>query len=129
MKNANSAAPCSTGCYPPVLDACCGSRMFWFDKADRRALFIDKRRETLIDETGKRPTEIVVDRLQAEPRLSEVAIHDMRYVLQWLLQSVAMPVNIERLSLRAIQFLDEYDEAKIAASAPLTQEEQDRIGL
>lgn len=31
---------------PPVLDACCGSRMFWFDKHDSRALFIDKRRET-----------------------------------------------------------------------------------
>lgn len=30
---------------PPVLDACCGSRMFWFDKADPRALFVDKRRE------------------------------------------------------------------------------------
>ena len=22
---------------PPVLDACCGSRMFWFDKSDGRA--------------------------------------------------------------------------------------------
>jgi len=29
--------------YPPVLDACCGSRAFWFDKADGRALFVDKR--------------------------------------------------------------------------------------
>lgn len=29
----------------PVLDACCGSRMFWFDKHDPRAVFIDKRRE------------------------------------------------------------------------------------
>lgn len=27
----------------PVLDACCGSRMFWFDRADNRAVFIDKR--------------------------------------------------------------------------------------
>lgn len=31
---------------PPVLDACCGPRMMWFDKDDARALFIDKRRET-----------------------------------------------------------------------------------
>lgn len=31
---------------PPVLDACCGSRMFWFNKSDPRALFVDKRRET-----------------------------------------------------------------------------------
>lgn len=28
---------------PTVLDACCGSRMFWFDRADKRALFVDKR--------------------------------------------------------------------------------------
>lgn len=26
-----------------VLDACCGGRMFWFDKNDDRAVFIDKR--------------------------------------------------------------------------------------
>jgi SAM-dependent methyltransferase len=32
--------------YPPVLDACCGSRMFWFEKADSRAVYVDKRRET-----------------------------------------------------------------------------------
>lgn len=70
-----------------------------------------------------------VERLQAEPRLSGVAIHDMRYVIEWVLQKVAIPENIERLSLRAIRFLDEYDEAKIAAAAPLTQEEQDRLGL
>lgn len=31
---------------PPILDACCGPRMMWFDKLDGRALFIDKRRET-----------------------------------------------------------------------------------
>lgn len=29
-----------------MLDACCGSKSFWFDKDDARALFIDKRRET-----------------------------------------------------------------------------------
>ena len=28
-----------------VLDACCGSRMFWFDRKDPRTLFVDKRRE------------------------------------------------------------------------------------
>ena len=28
-----------------VLDACCGSRMFWFDKNDERAVFVDIRRE------------------------------------------------------------------------------------
>lgn len=31
---------------PPVLDACCGPRLFWFDRKDARALFIDNRCET-----------------------------------------------------------------------------------
>lgn len=30
-----------------ILDACCGSRMFWFDKENPNTLFIDKRSETL----------------------------------------------------------------------------------
>ena len=37
---------------PPVLDACCGSRMFWFDKSDKRALFVDKRSETHVIDIG-----------------------------------------------------------------------------
>jgi hypothetical protein len=28
-----------------VLDVCCGPRMFWFDKTDERALFVDNRVE------------------------------------------------------------------------------------
>lgn len=28
-----------------ILDMCCGSRMFWFDKQDERALFSDIRAE------------------------------------------------------------------------------------
>lgn len=28
---------------PLVLDACCGSRMFWFDRSDARAIFLDNR--------------------------------------------------------------------------------------
>lgn len=38
--------------YPPVLDACCGSRMFWFDKEDNRALFVDIRKETWVIDKG-----------------------------------------------------------------------------
>ena len=30
-----------------ILDACCGSRMFWFDKENPNCLFIDKRSETV----------------------------------------------------------------------------------
>lgn len=32
---------------PLILDACCGSRMFWFDKKNPNVLFIDKRSETV----------------------------------------------------------------------------------
>ena len=37
--------------YPLVLDASCGSRMFWFDKSNPYVLFMDKRAEehTLCD--------------------------------------------------------------------------------
>lgn len=40
---------------PVVLDVCCGSRMFWFDRKDQRALFVDKRREShkLTDKSSK----------------------------------------------------------------------------
>jgi SAM-dependent methyltransferase len=50
---------------PPVLDACCGPRMCWFDPRDGRALFVDRRREVHhVDigtpgTVGRRP--IVVD--------------------------------------------------------------------
>jgi hypothetical protein len=30
---------------PPVLDACCSSRMMWLDKTDDRTLFMDRRNE------------------------------------------------------------------------------------
>lgn len=51
---------------PPVLDACCGSRMFWFDRSDERAVFVDNRSEshTLPDISsrgGSRPLEIRPD--------------------------------------------------------------------
>jgi SAM-dependent methyltransferase len=29
-----------------VLDVCCGSRMFWFNRKDDRAVFVDKRQES-----------------------------------------------------------------------------------
>ena len=30
---------------PPVLDVCCGPRSMWFDKKDKRGLFVDRREE------------------------------------------------------------------------------------
>ena len=49
MENTNDVDRRSGGttCYPPVLDACCGSRGFWFDKNDQRAVFVDCRRESV----------------------------------------------------------------------------------
>ena len=41
-----SRAAHGSASLPPVLDACCGSRMFWFDRKDSRAVFVDKRRES-----------------------------------------------------------------------------------
>jgi len=47
---------------PPVLDACCGSRSFWFDKQDSRAVFVDKRMETIERKHNDYPrAPIVVD--------------------------------------------------------------------
>jgi SAM-dependent methyltransferase len=39
----------------PVLDACCGSRMFWFDRENPNAVYVDKRRENhvLKDKSSK----------------------------------------------------------------------------
>ncbi len=31
----------------PILDACCGARMMWFDRNNPLATFVDKRKETL----------------------------------------------------------------------------------
>jgi len=45
---------------PAVLDAACGPRMFWFDRADPRALFIDKRREELVADTREGRRHIVI---------------------------------------------------------------------
>lgn len=34
--------------YKKILDACCGSRMFWFDKENPDVLFVDNREENHI---------------------------------------------------------------------------------
>ena len=38
--------------FPPVLDACCGARTMWFDHADSRAVYMDRRIETYIVDRG-----------------------------------------------------------------------------
>lgn len=43
---------------PPVLDVCCGSKMFWFNKKDDRACFLDKREEFHTLEYGGRAWQV-----------------------------------------------------------------------
>lgn len=45
----------------PVIDVCCGSRMFWFDRNDQRAIFMDNRREShvLKDKTSKHGSRVL----------------------------------------------------------------------
>jgi SAM-dependent methyltransferase len=54
LKNtaARSSSKASQLEMPLVLDACCGPRMFWFDRDDSRALFIDRRREVVTRDLG-----------------------------------------------------------------------------
>lgn len=47
------SASAGSASLPPVLDACCGSRMFWFDKNDPRALFLDKRDGVFVTDERK----------------------------------------------------------------------------
>jgi len=39
----DTARPAPKTEYPPVLDACCGCRAFWFNKSDKRAVYQDIR--------------------------------------------------------------------------------------
>ncbi|MBK5213387.1 MAG: SAM-dependent methyltransferase [Flavobacteriaceae bacterium] len=44
MKLQENPAITYSECYTPsILDACCGGKMFWFDKADPNVLFQDRR--------------------------------------------------------------------------------------
>jgi SAM-dependent methyltransferase len=57
--------PPSGSAFPPVLDACCGPRSFWYDRKDARAVFVDKRKErfeyTHKDRAGVYSLEIAPD--------------------------------------------------------------------
>ena len=51
-----------------VLDPCCGSRMWWFDKTDQRAVFGDLRSETIVvkdssQSSGQRTIRVAPDTL------------------------------------------------------------------
>ena len=44
-----------------VLDVCCSVKGMWFDKKDERALFIDKRKETHINEYKSLKSQLIID--------------------------------------------------------------------
>jgi ubiquinone/menaquinone biosynthesis C-methylase UbiE len=48
---------------PPVLDACCGGRMMWFNPRDPRAVFVDCRCESIVTDTrpGRLPYTVQPD--------------------------------------------------------------------
>jgi len=46
---------------PPVLDACCGGRMFWFDPNHPDVVFMDKRRENLVADSRQGRRAIIVN--------------------------------------------------------------------
>lgn len=67
-----------------VLDACCGSRMMWFDPADQRTLFADQRDETIT----------VIDRSHRDDGTRVLHIHpDVRMDFR------AMPFEDSRFAL------------------------------
>lgn len=37
-----------------ILDACCGSRMFWFDKNNENVVFMDNRQESCMLQDGRK---------------------------------------------------------------------------
>lgn len=51
---------------PTILDACCGGKMFWFDKGNKDVLFTDIRREefTTGDGENKRNRKVLPDQIE-----------------------------------------------------------------
>ena len=47
QENASAAGQLDRIVMPDILDVCCGPKGFWFDKNDKRAIHMDKRREVL----------------------------------------------------------------------------------
>jgi SAM-dependent methyltransferase len=59
--DAGSGVPLGVGGLPPVLDVCCGGKAMWFDRQDGRALYLDRRRETVTEILPGRNQEVVIN--------------------------------------------------------------------
>ena len=68
-----------------VLDACCGSRMFWFDKENPEVIYMDKRAEKhlLKDKSvkGGLRTLIIDPDIQAD--FTDIPFPDNRFNASW----------------------------------------------
>lgn len=66
-----------------VLDACCGSRMFWFDREDDRAVFVDKRQEThqLKDKSSKHGVRTLEINPDFQADFTKLPFEDDRFAL------------------------------------------------
>lgn len=66
-----------------VLDSCCGSRMFWFDRKNPEAVFLDQRRESHVlpdkSSTGGSRTLVVDPDIKAD--FSALPFSDNRFAL------------------------------------------------
>lgn len=84
----------------PVLDACCGSRMMWFDKSDDRCLFADCREaEMQIDhlpsqKKGTSPITIEPDRIHD--------FRDMPYQDEYFHHVVFDPPHVRNISMKSV---------------------------
>lgn len=68
---------------PPILDACCGSRMFWFDRANPLAVFLDKRQEThrLTDRSSKGGSRMLIIDPDIQADFTDLPFPDNRFAL------------------------------------------------
>ena len=64
-----------------ILDVCCGSRMFWFDKSDERVIFLDKRSEkhVLNDKSQKNGTRDLIIRPDIMSDFSSLPFQDSSF--------------------------------------------------
>ena len=79
-----------------VLDVCCGSRMFWFDKQNKDVLFVDKRKEVL---TAKDREKIISDFKNQEFKVGNKVYkvkNDDNYTFKFLKKTLKCAGGLER---------------------------------
>ena len=83
----------------PVLDACCGGRMMWFDKKDERCLYADQREAEL--KINHLPSQVG----RASKKVQADQIHDFRnmpYKDESFYHVVFDPPHVRNISLKSV---------------------------